>query len=129
MVADVDRSWLDDLLADAVGAAGRSDAPRVALSDPSGLAQKMTTDERTALRALIVAAHGHPSFDPAASTIGITARDGRCDVVLCARIPTPDHADRSRLAPFVAVARVIFADLQVEHDSTVLTLRFSYEQR
>jgi len=134
MVADVDRSWLDDVLLDAVGAPGAtasgSTAPPVSLTDPEGLAQKMTTDERTALRALVVAAHGHPSFDPSLSTIDIAQRDGRCEVVMCASLRESDHAERSRLlAPFIAVARVIFADLQVEHDSAALTLRFSYEQR
>ena len=133
MVADVDRSWLDGLLADALApgaAAGGATARPVSLTDPAGLAEKMTTDERTALRALIVAAHGHPSFDPASSTIDIAERDGRCEVVMCASLRESDHAERSRLlAPFIAVARVIFADLHVEHDSAALTLRFSYEQR
>jgi hypothetical protein len=133
MVAGVDRSWLDDLLIDAAGAhAGTpvgSAAPTVALSDPSGLARKMTTDERTALRALIVAVHGHPSFDPGASTITIAERAGRSDVVVRAGLADTTRAERARLAPFIAVARVIFADLHVDHDSPVLTLRFSYEQR
>jgi len=131
MVADVDRSWLDDLLVDAAGAAGGGprSAARVSLSDPAGLAQKMTTDERTALRALIVAVHGHPLFDAESSTIAIVRQAGRCDVVVRAALPGGDHAELSRLAPFLAVARVVFADLHVEHDSSALTLRFSYEQR
>jgi len=129
MVADVDRSWLDDLLDDAAASAAGTAASRSSLSDPAGLAQKMSTDERTALRALIIAAHGHPSFDPSDSGIEIVERAGRCEVLVRASVAADDHAERSRLAPFIAVARVIFADLHVEHDSPALTLRFSYEQR
>ena len=129
MVASADRSWLDDLLDEVVAAAADPEAPRVALADPAALARTMTAAERTALRALIVAAHGHPSFDPARSGITIGAGPARCEVVVRVGIPAGDHAERSRLAPFIAVARVIFADLHVEHDSSALTLRFSYEQR
>jgi hypothetical protein len=36
---------------------------------------------------------------------------------------------RADIAPFLAVMRVAFTDLQVDHDEPNLTLRFSYEQR
>ena len=58
------------------------------------------------------------------------AQDGeRCDVAIQAVLEADDGAQRSDIAPFLAVMRVIFSDLQVEHDPPALTVRFSYDQR
>lgn len=127
MVADVDRSWLDGVLEGVVPQPATGG--RMALSDPDSLADGMSADERTALRALIVALHGNASFEPAESGIRIAALGERSALELTAVAPGGEHALRSLLAPYLAVVRVMFADLQVEHESEALTLRFSYEQR
>jgi len=41
----------------------------------------------------------------------------------------PHGSIRADLAPYLAVLRVVFGDLQVEHEAADVTLRFSYEQR
>jgi hypothetical protein len=124
MVAGAGRSWLDDALDDGAVRGGR-------LDDPDRLARWMSADERTAVRALIVALQGRPaaSAEHSATTVEIRREGERCAVVLRAGDPGGARGSRSRLAPFLAVLRVMFTDLHVERDSEALTLRFSYEQR
>lgn len=130
MIADVDRSWLESVVEQAGrGPDGRSAAVSTAVRDEQRLAEQMSTDERTAVRAFIVALHGDPSFvdDGAEIVIG---RDGkRCEVVLRATVDSDLNVLKGALAPFLAVLRVMFSDLQVDHEQPALTLRFSYEQR
>ena len=130
MVADVDRTWLETVITQASRRYHKGSAPvEGAVRDEHRLAEHMSTDERTAVRALVVALHAHESFDPQAASIEIADRDGMCEVVMRLRVESTDGALRGDLAPFIAVIRVMFSDLQLEHDHPHLTLRFSYEQR
>jgi len=130
MVADVDRTWLETVVAQASRRYQHgSEAVSGVVRDESRLAEQMSTDERTAVRALIVALHAHESFDARTASIDIDGRGAYCDVVMRARMDATDGTLRGDLAPFIAVARVMFSDLQLEHEHPYLTLRFSYEQR
>ena len=130
MIADVDRSWLESVVEQAGRRLdGRSEAVSTVVRDKHRLAEHMTTDERTAVRAFIVALHDDPSFIDDGAEI-VISRDGkRCEVLLRATVDSELNVLKGALAPFLAVVRVMFGDLQVEHEQPNLTLRFSYEQR
>ncbi|MHB1170892.1 MAG: hypothetical protein ACYCZY_00020 [Lacisediminihabitans sp.] len=128
MVAEVDRSWLESVIQQAGGSAHGDTGSSSAVHDTERLVPLMMTDQRTALRALIVALFEEPSFDPASLSIALRSRGDECRGVLIARLGAADHAMRAVLAPFFAVMRVVFSDLQVEFLQPTLTLRFSYAQ-
>jgi hypothetical protein len=130
MVADVDRTWLESVVEQAgTRAYAATAAVGAVVDDEQRLAEQMTTDERTALRAFIVALHDEQSLGEAGAEIAITPDGGRCGVVLRARLDSELNVLKGPLAPFLAVVRVMFGDLQVEHEHPELILRFSYEQR
>jgi len=130
MIADVDRTWLESVVEQAGRLLdGRSEAVSTVVRDEQRLAEHMSTDERTAVRAFVVALHDDPSFVDDGAEIEITRDGSRCSVVLRATVDSELNVLRGRLAPFLAVVRVMFGDLQVEHEQPALTLRFSYEQR
>jgi hypothetical protein len=124
MVADVDRSWLEAVVRQAAGAAARPDAVR----DPSRVASAMSTDQRTAIRALIVAIAGHPGFDPAAFSVRMSDAGATAHGIVRASFSPAEPAPRSAFGPYVAVLRVAFVDLQVDLAPTTLTVRFSYDR-
>ena len=129
MIADVDRTWLDAVVDHAARMSGTAPAVSTVVRDDHRLAEHMSPDERTALRALIVAIHSHCAAQPFAATVDITGDGVRCEVVVFISSGNPHSSLRADLAPYLAVLRVVFGDLQVEHDPADLTLRFSYEQR
>lgn len=119
MVAEVDRSWLAATLAQH----GLADS----LDDPDSHAERMDTDQRTALRALIVAALHHPGFDPHRFRIAIRAAEGAgCVVDVAVTIRGPELTVRSELAPYLAVLRMVFGDLTVSGIVPTRRLNFSY---
>lgn len=126
MVAEADRSWLETVTgvahADAVSGTG-------AVVDRNGRAAAMSTDQRTALRALIVALLEEPCYASGSLRIELTGSASRCRGVLTARLNTNDSLVRSVFSPYLAVMRVVFSGLQVEFQRPALTLKFSYEQR
>ena len=122
MVAEADRSWLDIIVDQAVGG-------EATLVDPDRRAESMSTDQRTAVRALIVAITEHPSFDAARFDLSIDAMGNRCRAELRAGMPTSDSVVRSEFAPYLAVMRIVFSELRVEFSDSALTVRFSYDQR
>lgn len=126
MVAGADRTWLDAAVEQAtLPGAGATACVR----DPERLAHLMSLEQRTAVRALLVALYGNASFTPEGASLEITSIGDRCCVVLIAALTSGEYAVRSDLAPFFAVVRAVFGDLEVEHEQPNLTLRFSYEQR
>jgi type IV secretory pathway VirB2 component (pilin) len=120
MVAEVDRTWLDAVLAQVGG------QPSI---DPERLAILMSTDQRTAVRAAIVALAAHPAFVPEALSVSIHSDDGRQLATIAATLSTSDNVLRGEVAPYLAVLRIVFADFKVEFSDSTLRLRFSYEQR
>lgn len=125
MVAEADRSWLEVLLGahgpDAVGPAG--------IVDRAGCAAAMGTDQRVALRALIVALADEQGFVPGSLRVELGESGSRCWGRLQATVNSSDFAVRSSLSPYFATLRVVFADVQVAFQRPVLALKFFYEQR
>lgn len=123
IVADSDRSWLEQILLDVCprGQAGT-------VVDRSGLAQFMTGDQRTAVRALVQAMATDESART--SSLGVVLHDDHPLVRALIRIESTSHdvAIRQRYAPYFAVLRILFHDLQVDVNGSFLTLRFSYDQ-
>ena len=130
MVAEVNRSWLENLIEETGGAGHRdTGASEIVVDDPERAAPAMTTDQRTALRALLVAMAEIPNFDRGDLRIRLS-RDGTgCHGHLAANFGVTEHAVRSSLAPYFAVMRAVFTDFHFEFVHPTITLRFSYEQQ
>ena len=124
MVADVDRSWLDVV----VGQASRRAVSVDAVVDRARAADAMSTDQRTAMRALLVAILSHPGVERDTFSIVITADGSRADGRIRASFSPADPAPRTAFAPYLAVFRVVFVDLQVDLAAASLTVGFSYDQ-
>ena len=122
MVAEADRSWLEQLFA----------SPTTVVAgivvDPEHVAQLMTADHRTSLRALLVAFGEREGVQADDVRVELRPEGDRVE----ARISVPTTAGefvlRRRFAPWFAVLRLVFADLQVDAGPPLLTLRFSYDQ-
>jgi len=122
MVAEADRSWLDIIVDQSLGSTAT-------VSDPQRLASAMGTDQRTAVRAVIVALTGHPAFDPQRFSLALTGHGAASHAVLHAGMQLSDNVVRSEFAPYFAVMRIVFSELRVEFSDSALTVRFSYDQR
>lgn len=128
MVAESDRSWLEHVIEHAMhGENGGHSSDFV--DDPQRLARLISTDQRTALRALIVALFDSEEFDRASLRIAFRRKDGRCHGVLTAAIGHSDYATKAALAPYFAVMRVSFMNLHVGFSHSHLRLRMLYEQQ
>jgi hypothetical protein len=128
MVAEVDRTWLDAVVEHATGVG--LDEPTLghpAVDDPAGLAMRMNTDQRTVVRAIVVALCANPACDPKDLRIELTRKGSRCATVLQAGLITTNHLVRDDLAPYFAVMKILFSDLKVRFSEYTLELRFSYE--
>lgn len=126
MVAEADRTWLEVVAGD-----DGMDAERLqrTVVDPAGRASAMITDQRTVLRALIVAILDEPAFIEHSLRIELGGRGKVCRGVLSAGLDTSDSFVRSAFAPYFAVMRIVFSNLQVEFQNLTLTIGFTYEQR
>ena len=122
MVAEADRTWLDIIVEQCLG-------PSALVRDPWRRASAMGTDQRTAVRAIIVALTGHPAFHAEGFDLEIEADGTECRAILSAGLTGADGAIRSEFAPYFAVMRIVFSGLRVEFSDSALTVRFSYEQR
>lgn len=122
MVAEADRTWLDIIVEQGIESG-------VTVNDPHRLAGSMGADQRTAVRALIVALVGQPAFEPESFELTLSPEGGKARALLRAGMQTSDSVVRSEFAPYFAVMRIVFSELRVEFSDSVLTVRFSYEQR
>ena len=128
MVEEVDRSWLESLVeSGGVQRRNRPGAARVVVSDPHRVAPAMTISQRTAIRAFLVAFTDMPGFTRDQLRIIFTDYHGRSQGVITAQLPFFDAAMRCAFAPFFAVLRVVFTNLEVDYMRPELTLRFSYD--
>jgi len=129
MIAEVDRGWLDAVVAQAATSAGSADQLAAdVVVDPARLAGSLVIDDRTAIRALIVALFAHPDFVPNSLRITVRPDGHRCRVSLVATVDCPENRMRSELAPYFAVMRIRFPDHTVAFTQPALRLRFSYER-
>lgn len=129
MVAEVDRTWLEV----EVERAGRSRfgeawADKLPVVDADRVASAMSTDQRTITRALMVALFEYEGFDPSAFRLTLSRQDAVCTVVLTAKLDSDESLQRSELAMYVAVMRVVFLRQHLVSEPPMLTLKFSYEQ-
>ena len=136
MVAEADRSWLESVVELAAGAGfttGLAVASQVV--DPEALAAKMTADQRTILRALIVALFENPQFDgeslrlelePDPSASGPASGPGVARAVLTVNAQGTPRALLSLVAPFLAVMRITFDEVGCDVASPTTTIKFSY---
>lgn len=130
MVAEVDRSWLDGVVEEVGSAILGSDAPgSESVLDPERIAAAMTTDQRTAIRALLVALFGNHEFEPDGFDVVLGREDDRCAVTIRASFRARDGVPDTGLAPYLAVLRVVFLDLRSEIADRILKLRFFYDER
>lgn len=129
MLADIDRSWLDEV----VDRAARTHSDSVwpgseVVQDDRRLAAAMNTEQRTAVRALIVALFDRGGFDPDGFGILITRGAIGAEVQLTAKLDASDSVVRSELAPYFAVLQVVFRGVHVDFQPPTLALKFSYDQ-
>ncbi|WP_349899583.1 hypothetical protein [Parafrigoribacterium soli] len=127
MVAESDRSWLEQVVEQALH--GRGEGVSGFVNDPQRLAPMITTDQRTALRAFLVALFDEPTFDRQSLRFEFERARGGCLGTLTAHVDGSDFAMRSALAPYLAVMRVVFCELHVELNQSKLEIRMSYEQQ
>ena len=128
MVEEVDRSWLEALMElTGVERTNRPGAARVVVDDPHRAASAMTVAQRTAIRALFVAFADYPGFTRDHLRIALSDQGDRNRGVIIAQLPVTDSVMRSTFAPFFAVMRAVFTNLEVEFVQSELTLRFSYD--
>jgi hypothetical protein len=119
MVAEVDRTWLDAIVEQTGGST----------IDPDRLAILMSTDQRTSLRAAIVALAAHPAYAKGTLRVSIRSESKVQRATIIGTLDTSDNVLRGELAPYFAVMRIVFTDLKADFSDATLTLRFSYEQR
>ena len=122
LVAEADRTWLEALFASPLtSVAGEVD-------DPAGAAALLPRERRTVVRALLVALGDSDVVDGRAVRVAVAADGARVDVVVTAPVTAPEPLVRTRVEPWSAVLRVVFADARVDPAGAALTLRFSYDQ-
>lgn len=128
MVAEIDRSWLDALLENEARAHGD---PRIMrrVNDPHGLADDMLVEQRTAMRAFVVALFAHPACNPESVDMVISHTGDHNLALMRASVAAPEITVRGALDPYLAVLRIVFPDLHVDFEQPELTLRFSYGER
>jgi hypothetical protein len=130
MVADVERSWLDNLIDEIARARDDGSLPgSEAVQDADRLASEMTTEQRVMMRVLLVALFAQPGFDPDGFAILFTPAGESCEVTVTAKLDYDESIPRSGLAAHFAVLRIVFGDLHVAFQPPTLRLRFSYEHR
>ena len=128
MVEEVDRSWLESLMElTGVKRTNRPGAARLAVSDPHRVASAMTVGQRTAVRALLGEFMEIP--DLTRNQLRIVLSDDGCHIhgVITAQVAFTDHVMRSTFAPFFAVLRAVFTNVEVDFVQPELKVRFSYD--
>ncbi|KQR46455.1 hypothetical protein IFT72_01790 [Frigoribacterium sp. CFBP 8754] len=122
MVAEADRSWLEHLFVSPTsGVSG-------IVVDPDFVASAMTPDHRTSLRALLVAFGERDGVQADDVRVDLRRVDERVEALVSVPTTVGEFVVRRRFAPWFAVLRIVFGDLQVDATSPLLTLRFSYDQ-
>jgi len=154
LVAETDRTWLDDLVARESAALAASaptaDATAFGLPlvhDDERRAARFTSRQRAAFGALVVMVCAHPGFDPSSLMIGISTADradptfnpddaeesphaaGAAVVRLEASVALPARQLRAVAHPFIAVLRVEFSRVHVTVRGRLLTVSFDAAHR
>ncbi|BDZ45750.1 hypothetical protein [Naasia aerilata] len=123
MVAETERSWLDDLLVPTASASG-SAVWASPVSDPDHVADAMDFDQRSAIRALITALVDRAAVRDLALALRRSGHEVSVLLRCSTELDSPSLS--TRLAPYVAVLRAVFDNLVVEPVPPQLTMRFTY---
>ncbi|MCC6376620.1 MAG: hypothetical protein IT191_06340 [Microbacteriaceae bacterium] len=126
MVTESDRTWLEVAASDDGVEPSRL---KLAVADPQSAASFMTTDQRTAIRAMIWEILSEPAFKPGSLRIELATSDGNCIGAIRAHFSNPDPISKGRLAPYLAVMRVLFSDVTSQSNSNGLLIGFGYAKR
>lgn len=122
MIAETERTWLDELLSPAPAGTGSSVWPR-AVDDPARLVDGMDFDQRAAVRAFIGVLTGRAGIDPRALRVRVRGAASSTEFLLTV---TGGDVPEATLAPYLAVLRAVVDELTLTLD-TDLTLRFTYD--
>ena len=123
MVTEVNRSWLEAVVASSFGAL--DDGNRV--RDPHRLASGMTAHQRTALRAAVLAVATGGELVRDSVRLAIEKSPSGAVIIVHAIVASSESSWRSSLAPYFAVLRVVFTGLQISYNSPSLIVRFTYD--
>ncbi len=126
MVAEAERTWLEVAVRDFGAAPDRVD---VLVSDPRGAAAWMRTDERIALRALADAVLHDPGYVRRSFRIRISVDGKDCRGYLSAEVRNSEQAVKFRLAPYLAVIRILFSSVEAKASASTLRIGFGYVRR
>jgi hypothetical protein len=124
MVVEANRSWIGATVDEVADRAG---VERGYVSDTERLSDRMSFGQRAAVRALLDALLTDPGFEPASFSAAVTASGSRSSVRITATLHEKPRGLSRTVAPYLAVIRAVFLDLEVTVRSSDLTLRFSYE--
>jgi hypothetical protein len=127
MVTEVNRSWLESVVASSFGALDDDSAGHLRVRDPHRLAGAMTAHQRTALRAAVLAVATGDELDRESVRLAIESTPSGAMIIVHATVTSSESSWRSSLAPYFAVLRVVFTGLQVSYHTPSLTVRFTYD--
>jgi hypothetical protein len=123
MVAETQRSWLDDALGEH-GRPGNVGRP-TGVDDKARLLERMDFEQRSALRAFVVALRERAGAAPDDIAVRVLSAAGQNEVLLTCSTRRQDN-DRV-LAPYVAVLRAVFRRVNVGYSPQHVTVRFNYD--
>ena len=132
MVAEADRSWLETLVeVTGLDLAGRPGAAQLIVDDPDRLADSMSSEQRTAIRALLVALGQVRTIARDDLHVGLARANpgARVEADVRIRLTSTKLVPRVAFAPYFALLRAAFTAFEVEFDHPILRLRFAYEQQ
>jgi hypothetical protein len=122
LVADADATWLERRL----GTPGRRVSAEVV--DPGRAADRLGPEHRTALWAFFAAIDDLDLVDARSLRLVVDGQEARVDIAIELALASTVGAARRSLAPYLTVLRLVSGDLRVDGSSSLLTLRFSYDQ-
>jgi hypothetical protein len=123
-VAAVERTWLDEAAARAVGR-GRGTPPSP-VDDPGRLAASACADLRAVMWAFLAALARLPGFDPGSLHVSVQPSGTAWKLCLRADVHAPRRQPRRHLTPYLAVLRVIADDARLTGARGTVTLEFDY---
>jgi hypothetical protein len=96
--------------------------------DPGRAADRLGPEHRTALWAFFAAVDDLDLVDAHSLRLVVDGQEARVDIAIELALASPVGAARRSLAPYLTVLRLVSGDLRVDGSSSLLTLRFSYDQ-
>lgn len=122
MKAGIEATWLDDL-ADALRSGGAGAGVEMLIDDPSGAAARLSSDQRTALTAIVSWLGGSTRSSEVRVAVVEGAGDGRIEVTAVPAQGPPRHRDLERI---VAIARAVGfrTESMISRERTIVELNY-----